>query len=139
MLRTVNDRWLRGRGAGGFKFEESWLLWDDCEEVVPKAWTKGGQGSSGLKGIRDRIQGCGADLHVWGSLKTKPKTNEIKRLQKKLEVLNAMEMTEDNKSEFLEVSKQLDDLLLKQEIFWCQRSWVSWLKYGDINTKFFSF
>ena len=26
LLRTMNDRRLRGRGAGGFKFEESWLL-----------------------------------------------------------------------------------------------------------------
>ena len=36
-----------------------------------------------------------------------------------------------------EVSKQLDDLLLKQEIFWRQRSRVLRLKYGDKNTKFF--
>ena len=36
-----------------------------------------------------------------------------------------------------EVSKQLDDLLLKQEIFWRQGSRVSWLKYWDKNTKFF--
>ena len=49
----MNDGWLRGRGTGGFKFEESWLLWDDYEEVVLEAWTKGGQGSSGLRGIRD--------------------------------------------------------------------------------------
>ena len=37
------------------------------------------------------------------------------------------------------MSKQLDDLLLKQEIFWRQSSRVSWLKYGDRNTNFFSF
>ena len=37
----------------------------------------------------------------------------------------------------VEVSKQLDDLLLKQEIFWRQGSQVSWLKYWDKNTKFF--
>ena len=37
LLRTMNDKQLRGRGASGFKFEESWLLWDDCEEAVLEA------------------------------------------------------------------------------------------------------
>ena len=40
LLTTMNDRQLRGRGASGFKFEECWLLWDDCEEAVLEAWTK---------------------------------------------------------------------------------------------------
>ena len=48
--------------------------------------------------VRDRIQGCGADLYAWGSSKTKPEIEEIKRLQKKLEVLNAKEMTDDSRS-----------------------------------------
>ena len=58
-------------------------------------------------------------MNAWGSLKTKPKMKEIKRIQKKLEVLNAEEMIEDSRREFLDVSKQLNDLMLKQEIFWC--------------------
>ena len=40
LLTTMNNRRLRGRGANGFKFEEYWLLWDDCEEAVLEAWIK---------------------------------------------------------------------------------------------------
>ena len=69
------------------------------------AWTKGGHGSLGLSGLRDQIQSCGADLYAWGSSKTKPEIEEIKRLQKWLELLNASEMTEESRNGFLLLSK----------------------------------
>ena len=110
------DRRVRGRGAGGFKFEENWLLWADCKEAMTEAWTKGGCDNSGLSGVQDQIQACGVELHAWGSSKTKPKIEEIKRLhkkKKKMEVMNEWKLTKESISEFLRVSKQLDDLLLK--------------------------
>ncbi|KAL0009343.1 hypothetical protein SO802_010845 [Lithocarpus litseifolius] len=104
LLKTMNRR-VKGRGAGDFKFVENWLLWADCDEAVTEAWTNGGCGNSGLSGVRDQIQACGAKLHAWGSSKTKPETKEIKRLQIKLEVMNESELTEDSRKEFLRVSK----------------------------------
>jgi len=62
---------------------------------------------------------------------------EIKRLKKLLERLNVCDQTEATRSDFVTASKQLDDLLLKQEIYWAQCSRLSWLKFGDKNTKIF--
>ena len=57
-------------------------------------------------------------------------------MQKRLDILKSEEVIEASKAEYLAVSKTLDDLLLKQEIFWAQRSRISWLKHRDKNTIF---
>ena len=51
--------------------------------------------------------------------------------------MNRADCTDVGQAEYLEVSKKLDDLLLKQEIYWAQRSRLAWLKHRDKNTKFF--
>ena len=106
----------------GFKFEESWLLWEECKAVVLEGWNKMGGTISAIANVKERIDGCGRELHAWGVSKTHPDTERIKVLQKIIEVLNMGEYTEGNKAEVSMVSKELDDLLLKQEIFWAQHS-----------------
>ena len=60
-------------------------------------------------------------------------------MQKHVEELSVGVNTVESKTEFLAASRKLDDLLLKQEIYWAQRSQVNRLKYGDQNTKNFHF
>lgn len=52
-------------------------------------------------------------MRTWGLSKTKLNAKEIKLLQKKLEVLNSEEVTEESKARLLEISKPLDDLMMK--------------------------
>ena len=112
------------RGKKGFKFEENWLLWEECDEVVSEAWVSSEVDGHGLEQVQYKIKKCSEVLSAWGSTKTNPKTKEIKQFQKRLEVLNMEETIEVSRAEFLGISKTLDDLLLKQEVFWAQRSRV---------------
>ena len=63
---------------------------------------------------KQKIEVCRADLLAWRSSKTHRDTEEIKRLQKKIKVLNSADYIEGNKAEFLETSKKLDEVLRRQ-------------------------
>ena len=67
--------------------------------------------------------------------RTDPNVEAIKEIQKWLDRLNEEEVSDTSKAEYVELSRQIDELLQKQEIYWAQWSRVSWLKYDDKNTK----
>ena len=52
---------LRGRGARSFKFEENWLMLDECEKVVEEAWVGGGRLESALVTIKEKKK-----KRMWG-------------------------------------------------------------------------
>ena len=98
---------------------------EDCEDLIKQAWDSGRANSSLLDLVKQKVATCATDLNAWGSSKTHPQSEEIKRLQRQIEQLNEAELTEESKAEFLVASKNLDALLLKQEIYWAQRSRIS--------------
>ena len=114
LLQTRTDRGVRAKGVRGFKFEEVWLLDEECEGKVNEGWNeKEGAAGSALARVKEKIVKCGEDLLAWGSSKTEPDTEEIKRLQRRVESLSVCEPTEETRAEFLEASKNLDALLRK--------------------------
>ena len=77
VLQTKSDWRIQSRDTWAFKFEESWLLWDDCEKTVFEAWNKMNNDHSGLNNIKERISFSGVELLAWGSSKTHPDAKEI--------------------------------------------------------------
>ena len=112
-------------------------MWEDHEDEIKEAWNRVGWRRLVWAQLKKKKRCYGDELLAWGSTKTDPNVEEIKSLQKRIEGLIAEDVTPENRAKFLGVSKRLDELLLKQEMYWAQRSTISWLKYGDKNTKFF--
>ena len=113
VLQTKSDWRVHNKGPRAFKFEESWLMWDDCEKMVLESWNKDESAQSGMHNIKEGIRNCGSELLAWVSSKTHPDAEAIKKLQKQVEELSMAEQTEENRTEFLAASKKLDDILLK--------------------------
>ena len=44
------------RGKKGFKFEENWFLWEECEEVVSDAWLSSEVDAHRLEQVQHKIK-----------------------------------------------------------------------------------
>lgn len=60
--RTASD--FRTRGPKGFRFEEAWLLLEDCEATVCDAWKKVSRATSLLAAAQEKIAKCGEELRA---------------------------------------------------------------------------
>ena len=85
--------------------------------MIQEAWDNGRGSNSALETVHKKIGGCALELLVWGASKTHPGVEEIKLLQKRIELLNRAPPTQQNRSEFLQASRELDEWLRKQEIY----------------------
>nr|XP_023910503.1 uncharacterized protein LOC112022157 [Quercus suber] len=101
------------RRERGFKFEEAWLLWDDCAKVVQEAWENSEVGETALETVKLKIKESSSELKAWGASETHPGTNEIKALQKQIEWLTSAPPTLQHRGEFIQASKELDEWLRK--------------------------
>lgn len=48
----------------------------------------------------------------------------------------AVQKSKNDDKELFELHQYYEELLQRQEIMWCQKSRINWLKYGDCNTSF---
>ena len=119
-----------------FKFEDMWRMHPDCEPVVTQAWVPKTKGSP-LAQVKTKIQRCGEELNRWSRAQF---GNITKLLKEKTKLLRQAEVDSTlgyGHETVISIRQEVNDLLLKEEKMWQQRSRVSWLKEGDRNTKYF--
>ncbi|KAK6142941.1 hypothetical protein DH2020_023289 [Rehmannia glutinosa] len=149
LIRSASDhcpiiiKWLRTKGrknakgwAHVFRFESMWLMDETCKNVVQDAW-KVDTAENEILSIKSKIQQCGMSLKKWeqdhfGNVENQIRICE-KELQKPITSTPSLVMIQARQNP----ETWLQELLLKQEKMWHQRSRANWIKDGDRNTSFF--
>lgn len=115
-----------------FLFEEMWTKEEECGRVVSQVWAEGRH-----RPVATKIRVEAERLKVWEKEKFGSVRRDITDLRKELDDIQRLYPSSENLQQRREVELKLDKVLEREEIMWCQRARINWLRYGDRNTKFF--
>ncbi|XP_061349456.1 uncharacterized protein LOC133294726 [Gastrolobium bilobum] len=116
-----------------FKFMAAWLTDQDFGRLVMKSW---GSNEEWVP-ARNNFE---KDATVWHQNVFKRNIQQKNKIYARLRGLDSyMNGRFDHSLEILQKNlwKELQAILIKEELTWFQRSRSQWLKYGDRNTRFF--
>ena len=118
-------------GQCRFRFENAWLVEPEFAPFVAQRWQ-----NYGARPLLHKLNQCALDLTKWSKNVNQNTRQEIRRTQRKLEVVRT-HVDASNVSYFNMLRHRLDKLLIKDDVFWKQRAKTFWYRDGDLNTKFF--
>ena len=118
-----------------FRFDSRMISKDGFEDSVKRGWNGTGQGQLIRIPLAQRLSRCRQNISQW---KRHNKSNAAERilvLRNKLDkatVSNMISLQEKTK-----IREELNQAYLEEEIFWKQKSRLTWLRSGDRNTRYF--
>lgn len=125
------------RSGKSFKYEAFWEEHSECGQVVKDGWLKSTVPNDPWKNLTGKIKDCKRTLQQWQNLTFRRADEQIKELKEELkrrqDLVNHWQMDEESKR----IQDEIKSLWRQEELYWCQRSRVKWLKDGDRNSSFF--
>ena len=118
-----------------FMFEEMWTREEGCREVVERAWDP--LDCNLEMSIQKRLKSYWVNLQNWNSKVFGNVSKVLKQKQSHLQQLEELDLLHESTEEIQGLKKEINEVMLREEIMWNQRSRALWIKYDDRNTKFF--
>ncbi len=119
------------------RFEEKWIAKPECEEIIRFLWQQEGDVGSPMYCLTEKLKRCRMGLVQWSKEKYGGVKNRVKASLESIEALSHDNREGQHRSQIRALKKEINELLLADEIHWKQRAHTVWLKVGDRNTRFF--
>ena len=134
---------LEQKSPKPFRFEQMWLTDPPFPSIVDEGWKASEampSASSSLSRFPHRLKFLIAQIHTWNKSHFR---NLFQRKNCLLARLQGLQIALPTKpSAFLyslehQLTQEYNSILHQEYLYWQFKSWVTWLNYGDANTKFF--
>ncbi|XP_071678560.1 uncharacterized protein [Lolium perenne] len=118
------------------RYERMWEREPSLPAAIEGAWT-GSPPCSSLGDLMSKLKNTRSHLKEWSEQNFGNVAKSIKKLSKKISSLWKRPISEVREFAVRVCSKELEELLHREEMMWRQRSRINWLNEGDRNTKYF--
>ena len=81
--------------------------------------------------IRDRIKSCQNHLQTWNRREFGNVNKNLKQKQSWLQQLEALNLLHESAEEIQALKKEINKIMIWEEMMWNQRSRALWVKCGD--------
>ncbi|KAL2899374.1 hypothetical protein RDABS01_024456 [Bienertia sinuspersici] len=116
-----------------FRFQAAWLTHEKFQDLMKESWDSNAPLIPHLKDFSNKLQDWNKEVFHNIFRQKRVLLARINGIQKSLcERRNSSLMKLENV-----LRRELDEVLKQEELFWYQKSRVTWLKDGDRNTTFF--
>lgn len=119
-----------------FRYEQMWERVGSLQTTIEKSWKEKGAAVN-MQEVGAKLCTMQTELKGWADQDFGSVIKQTSDIRKKLSKLWNCQPTARNQKEVNKLSKELDELLLREELMWKQRSRATYLREGDKNTKWF--
>lgn len=119
-----------------FRYEAMWEREGTLQPTVEENWNSV-KTATNLREVQEKLCTMHQCLSRWSSYKIGSITRQTNKLRQRLEVLMNKTPNLQTDKEIKKVAEELDELLLREEIMWRQRSRSTYLREGDRNIDWF--
>ncbi|XP_041001570.1 uncharacterized protein LOC121247260 [Juglans microcarpa x Juglans regia] len=101
------------------RYEDSWSLFTECEDVIHNAWQRYGRNKEGLTKINKKLEGCLQVLKHWSYQKECASRDSLKQKRKSLQHLQ-QSVTAKSVQQLRELQTEIDNQLKREDVKWKQ-------------------